>query len=104
MKNGHELEGSRWAAVSFTEGKFILVFEGNNLKAESSSKAMHLNAPAACTEVASGRISCLDQYGGYLLFDPKTLRGTIARLTGGTYSYSQSRDTVSVEVFACQRF
>ncbi len=97
-------EGNKWSATSFNQGKFILVLEGNNLQSESASKAMHLNAPTICTEVSSGDISCSDEYGGYLIFDPKTLRGTIARIGGGTSSDLSSRDTVSVEVFVCQGY
>ena len=97
-------EGSRWISTAFKEGKFILVLEDNKLQTESASKAMHLNAPTTCIEVSKKRISCQDQYGGYLLFDPITMQGTIARLSGGADNDSKERDTISVEAFACQSF
>lgn len=101
---GLKWEDGKWKTVSFTKNKFILVLKENTLKAESASKAMHLNSPTECSKVALGRISCLDQFGGYLLFDPKTLRGTVTRISGGADADSQSRDTVSVEVFTCESF
>jgi hypothetical protein len=93
----------RWVAGRFEVERFILVREGNSLTTDSVAKALRANS-AKCEYVRSGRISCNDQTGGYMLFEPSQSRGVLAQVLGGTTDPAADRDSVYVAPFSCQAF
>ena len=104
---GLDWENGRWVTKKFNTHKFILVKAENSLTAESVAKA--LENPYAnqvtCRNTlnTSPRTYCTDLSGEFLYFDPKTLKGSIAILLGGSLQASE-RDSVTVEVFSCTPF
>lgn len=96
-------EAGRWKVSRFQDKKFVLVLEGKNLRAESVGKAID-GPTASCLVVFKDRVSCSDGLGGHMYFDPRTLRGTIAQLLGGTVDTTDRRDSLLVSPFVCQRF
>jgi hypothetical protein len=102
IAGGLKWESGRWKVRRLFEEKFQLVMDGDTFTPESAARAL-ASSPATCTARVGGRISCMDARGGYLLFDPATLRGGIAQLNGATDERTNHRDTVSVEAFFCER-
>ena len=103
VSGGLTWESGRWVLSRFHEKKFVLVQEGQSLTADSAAKAVG-GSSASCETLYGGRISCTDGLGGYLLFDPRSKRGTVAQLLGGTTASTAQRDTLHVEPFFCQAF
>ena len=97
----------RWNVTAFPAHKFILVRTGDFFTSESVGKAMH-GMPAdgiKCEKVLKERISCRNTVGGFLYFDPATLKGGVSLLFGaGVSDNSTEKDTVSVMVFSCTPF
>jgi hypothetical protein len=102
ISGGLKWESGKWKVRRLFEDKFELVMRGEMFTPESLEKVMSGRA-ATCTVGVRGRISCADAGGVYLLFDPHTSRGGIARLNGTTVESQERRETVSVEAFSCQR-
>jgi hypothetical protein len=100
----------RWQTATFTNvRRFILVLQGKNLTQKSASMALGgggdigVDPDTKCLLVFGGKISCSDEFGGYLMFDPETMKGAISQLIGGT-SLGEKRDTLGVRAFTCQQF
>lgn len=104
---GLDWEKGRWMPVKLTTSKYILVLRGNTLTENSASKVLgeelSVNPKTTCLVVFGERTSCFDELGGYLIFDPKTMKGAVAQILGGT-SLGSTRDTLSVKAFTCQPF
>jgi len=103
---GLDWEKGRWSIHSFQEKRFILVQSQNGLTKESVAKALQtplIQGVTCLTDVLSD-ISCSDSLGGFLYFQPKTLKGGIAQLTGTTSDNMDRRDSVTVNAFSCTPF
>ena len=105
---GLKWEGGRWVTKSFHSNipKFILVQARNTLTIDSVGKALEASPGNVSCRNDVGyqlRIECTDTTGGSLFFDPKTLKGGISQLIGGTFN-SAERDTVTVQIFSCTPF
>lgn len=104
---GMDWERGSWVSSSFSLKRFILVQARDTLTLESVAKAMFPELPTpdqtTCTSVIQQRIMCVDKSGISLFFDPKTLKGGMARLMGST-SAGGPKDSVSVSAFSCTSF
>ncbi len=99
-------ENGRWVTRSFELNKFILVQTRNTLTQDSVGKVLRATPDfVSCRNDVGNqlRIECSDVHGGSLFFDPKTQKGGISQLIGGTTS-ADARDTVTVQVFSCTPF
>lgn len=102
VAGGFKWESNRWKLRRLYEDKFQLVMQGETFTSESIAAVLK-SPPVACTVGAGERIACADARGGFLLFDPRTSQGGIAQLHGATDIRFSYRDTVSVELFSCER-
>ena len=93
-------ENGRWVTKSFKKLKFILIQTNSGLTLESVAKAMDGDSKQVSCSNVGIPISCTDQTGSSLFFDPRTLQGGVSQLFGSTNSGTK-RDTVSVNVFSC---
>ena len=101
---GLKWEDGRWVSKKFVLNKFILVQTGDTLTQESASKALG-GANVFCKYLnINSTITCLDQSGGSLYFNFKTLKGGVSQLIGSTMNEAVKRDSVTVEVFTCSPF
>ncbi len=101
---GLHWEAGRWISTGFTNRpRFVLVLQGNNLDPKSVERAIGEGAGIQCESIFRARISCSDESGGYLMFDPVSNRGAFAHLIGGL-STSPNRDSLVVNPFVCQPF
>lgn len=97
-------ERGQWKSTNFRVAEpFVLVLRGGNLEASSVAKPIRSSSPA-CNVIFEGFVSCNDESGGYLLFNPRTNQGTVGQLLGGTDNDPVKRDTLSVSPFTCQPF
>jgi hypothetical protein len=103
---GLHWEDRRWNIRSFQEKRFILVQSQNGLTKESVAKALDtpLIKEVTCLSTPLSYISCGDSLGGFLYFQPKTLKGGIAQLTGTTMDNLNKRDDPSINAFSCTPF
>ena len=99
---GLEWENGRWVIRSYVAQKFILVQTNEGLTKASVGTALKI-IPELVTCQKNETVSCFDELGGHLLFDPKTLTGGIAILYG-SISTKSNRDSVTVRVFSCTAF
>ena len=99
-------ENGRWVISSFNEKKFILIQTKNGLSEASVAKALGNVTPdqVVCLPAYGGKVRCSDDFGGYLLFDPKTLKGGISIIWGATLADDTDRDSLSVTAFSCTPF
>jgi hypothetical protein len=101
---GLEWANGQWVISKYGSQKFILVQTNDGLTKDSVAKALHLEEfPQLVTCKKEGTVTCFDNLGGHLLFDPKTLKGGIAVLYGSISTKAQ-RDSVAVKVFSCTPF
>jgi hypothetical protein len=101
---GLNWENGRWVTSRFIENKFILIQQGENLTNESVAKAINNAYPnqVICKNV-NPQISCSDQTGTLIYFNPSNLKGGIARVFGSAMS-GDKKDTVAVSAFSCAAF
>jgi hypothetical protein len=104
-RGGMYWENGRWVVSRFTETKFILVQSKNGLTEESVAKAMGalLNL-TNCSTAFANRVSCSDQLGGHLYFDPAALKGGISIVYGSTQADTDKKDTMTLTAFSCTPF
>ena len=101
---GLDWENGKWVVRRFNLSKFILVKTKNSLTTESVAKALRSKHPDQITCINTlPEIFCSSMTGDSIYFDPNKLKGSIARLFGGTMQES-NRDSVAVEVFSCTAF
>ena len=96
----------RWVTTKFIEDKFILVQTKDGLTIESVAKVFGNNFSIICKNVLNAiapKISCTDNIGKHLYFDPKSLAGGLSYLFGATGG-SARQDTPYVSVFSCTPF
>ena len=96
----------QWNVARFKlKEPFILVLKGDNLDPASVAKPLDDENPVCeKTSSISLDIRCHDQYGGSLFFSPKTNRGAVSQLNGGTSAAANTRDSLSVSPFICQPY
>lgn len=95
-------EHGAWKVGKFKEERFILVASGGNLSTESVGKALHgLNVQC---RLSNGRSICMDDGGGFMIFDHRTLQGTWLQGLGGTVTSMSGRDSLHAAAFICERF
>ena len=94
----------RWTVKTFILDKFILVQTKDGLTADSAAKALSTDYPnhVSCRN-STISIACQDRSGGFLFFDPRTLKGGVSQIIGGTGN-GTTRDDVTVQVFSCTPF
>ena len=101
---GLKWEGGNWKTTGFITRRFILVLQGKTLTPSSAAKVLEmLEKNVTCRVIMGGQTSCLDDYGGNILFDTGTMKGAISQIFGGTNA-GNNRDTISVRAFTCQPF
>lgn len=93
-------ENGRWVTKSFKKIKFILIQTNSGLTIESVAKAMDSDSKQVSCRKFGIPISCTDETGSSLFFDPRTLKGGVSHLFGSTNS-GIKRDSVEVQVFSC---
>lgn len=99
---GLEWGNGKWELSSYPSQKFILVQTNEGLTKASVGTALRIpNELVTCQK--NETVTCFDDLGGHLLFDPKTLSGGIAILYG-SISTKTKRDSVTVRVFSCTAF
>ena len=100
------LENGSWVVSRFKEKKFILIQSKNFLSKASVAKALGNVTPdqVVCSPVYGRKVSCSDEFGGYLVFDPTTLKGGISIIWGATFADDTDRDSLSVTAFSCTPF
>jgi hypothetical protein len=104
-RGGLDWENGRWVVSRFTETKFILVQSKNGLTEESVATAMVVaRNQTNCSTVYLNRVSCSDQFGGHLYFDPATLKGGISFVYGGVQADADKKDSMIVTAFSCTPF
>ncbi len=102
--SGLQWENGQWVMSKYNSQKFILVQTNEGLTKESVAKALHIEEfPQLVTCKKEGTITCFDNLGGHLLFDPTTLKGGISMLYGSISTKAQ-RDSVVVKVYSCTPF
>lgn len=103
---GLDWENGRWVARRFLEEKFVLVQSEKDLTKESVAKALGNGIPdkISCSPVYGAKVSCADEFGGYLLFDPATLKGGMSRIWGATFEDNTNKDSLAVTAFSCTPF
>ncbi len=102
-RGGLKWESGRWVSKLFVEEKFILVQEGDTLNIDSVGKILGGFFPT-CDVLKRGVVSCYDSTGGFLIFDTKSKRGTVAQTYGGISTNATYKDTLHVAPFICQPF
>jgi hypothetical protein len=108
-KAGLKWEGNQWNTARFHEDKFILVLEDGSLTIESVAPVIGRPESRVTCKADTQAISedltiqCTDDLGGYLFFNPITMKGGEAQLFGSTMS-GNKRDTLSVSAFTCTKF
>lgn len=101
--SGLEWENGEWAIRRYVAQKFILVQTNEGLTKDSVAKALNVDYPDLISCKKEGTVTCFDQFGGHLLFNPKVLKGGISFLFG-SISTQTRRDSVTVIVFSCTPF
>jgi hypothetical protein len=101
---GLEWENGRWVTTSYLSKKFILVQTKDGFTKASAGKAMENEWHESISCIKDQRVTCFDTLGGYLLFDPKKLKGGISQLFGSTSDRTTKRDSVLVQIFSCTPF
>lgn len=104
---GLKWERGEWRATRFVDKeRFVLVLNSANLDAKSVRKPLGVEKgrDPSCTVTSWGAYSCSDESGGYLLFDSRINRGSVAQVFGGVMADLDYRDTLSVSPFTCQPF
>ena len=96
-------QNGRWELSNFSQQRFILVQSNEGLTKESAAKALINDFPNLVSCKKDETVTCFDNFGGHLLFDPKTLKGGISILFG-SISTKTKKDSVSVQVFTCTPF
>ena len=86
--------------------KFVLVQSKNDLTKESVAKALGVVMPdqISCSPVYGAKVSCADEFGGYLVFDPATLKGGMSFIWGATFEDNTDKDSLAVTPFSCTPF
>jgi hypothetical protein len=100
---GLNWENGKWRVARFVLSRFILIREGSSITEESAAKVMK-TSNIKCHSGFQGRITCNNELGGILFFDPITKQGAIAELLGAADSMNGYRDSVVVQPFTCQPF
>jgi hypothetical protein len=100
---GLEWESGRWVTSTYVPRRFILVQTKDGLSKDSAGKALVNDFLQSISCIKDGRITCFDTLGGYLFFDPQTLKGGIAQVFG-SISNGTKKDSVGVQVFSCTPF
>ncbi len=99
---GLEWENGRWVTSSYAARRFILVQTKDGLTTESVAKALN-NDPQSVSCKKDPLVTCFDNLGGNLFFNPKNLKGGISQLLG-SISNATKKDSVAVQVFSCTPF
>ena len=100
---GLQWENGRWVTTSYLERRFILVETKDGLTTDSVGKALNSDLLSVSCRKAPF-VTCYDNLGGNLYFNPQTLNGGISQLLGSISSNATRRDSVSVQVFSCTPF
>ena len=99
---GFSWRNGAWTQARFEEKRFILVQTGETLGHGSVAKALAgLNVQC---RISLGRTHCMDDGGGFLIYDPRTRQGTWLQGLGGTIEATQRRDSLHVAPFICEPF
>ena len=103
---GLSWENKQWVVLPFVKKRFVLVMDGKNLTNNSVAKALRADANfLKCTVGYARQVSCHDDSGAYMLFDPSTNKGGYSVVFGALKEdSSSSKDTVTVSAFTCQPF
>jgi len=103
---GFTWRDGRWVTTRFNENKFILVQTKDGLTIETVAKVFGDNFSIICRNVlnlTAPKISCTDNIGNHLYFEPKSLAGGLSYLFGATGGDARA-DTPYVSVFSCTPF
>lgn len=102
---GLSWDNGRWVTSTFRTGRFVLVQTKDGLTIESVAKVFGNNFSVICEKVLplTPKISCTDQIGNHLYFDPNNLAGGTSYLFGATGGEAKA-DTPYVSVFSCTPF
>ncbi len=108
--NGFEWKNNRWARTGFkVRNPFFLKYNSSNIDPESAFRVFFKNGSFApyeisCVNVLNAANSCITVYGQSLVFNKENLEGATSQLLGSTeIGVNGRRDTVSVELFTCQK-
>lgn len=105
---GLDWSNSQWVTTNFNPApsKFILIQTIDALTEESVAKILDSSVDEIqCKKNVFFQISCSDDFGGYLFFDRKNLKGGISRLYGAiTADGKTTKDSISVTAFSCIPF
>jgi hypothetical protein len=106
---GLNWEAGRWKSTRFNvEKPFFLNMDGANLNqkvvADFFESTGFSSKEVRCTKRELQPIhSCIDGYGSFMFFDPRTGLGGAADLSGAITSSTGNRDSLVVKPFTCQK-
>lgn len=104
---GFSWKGSRWARTGFMgEKPFFLRVENGMLTKESAAIPLNatLNRISCVRETGTQTVLACSDYATLLSFSPDSGNGSVAKIFGSTQrSGDTEKDTVSVDLFTCQR-
>ncbi len=103
---GLKWENRGWALRNFRpDDPFFLKVANGRLTTETVARVVEISSPenVSCMKNDfSTYEACMDYLGGSLFFDYKNYRGGISQLYGSTNT-GDSRDSIRVSTFICQR-
>lgn len=102
---GLEWKKDQWGpSTRFNLSKFILIQTKDGLTTKSVAKALrtkYLEGVLCRDNGTKTRLSCTDTSGGYLYFDPRSLKGGVSQLLGSKSTDPNFKPAVSLSVFSC---
>jgi hypothetical protein len=102
---GLNWKDGQWRITRFLTSKFILVQEGSSITEESAAKALNMSTSnLKCGSGYMGWITCNNELGSFIFFNPASREGALAKLLGATVTMDGHRDSVLVQPFTCQPF
>lgn len=105
--SGFSWKGGRWTRTGFVgEKPFFLRVENGMLTKESAATPLNatLNRISCVREGGTQTVLACSDYATLLSFSPDSGNGSVAKIFGSTQrSGDANKDTVSVDLFTCQR-
>ena len=108
--NGFSFSEGQWGKTAFTVGPpFFIKLGSNTLDPQSIYDGLNLgyasNLPTCFSkDVFQGSYYCASHIGETVTFNPETGQGARATVYGAGSSTSGRRDTLSIDLFVCQKF